>query len=351
VQPKKQTIAILGASGYTGAELLRLALTHPYITIGALTADRAAGKPIASLFPQFRPYNLPQLVRVEEVAWQAIDAVFCCLPHGTTQALLAELYHRYTHLKFIDLSADFRLQDPQIYQHWYGTSHKAPDLQPQAVYGLSELARPLIAKARLVANPGCYPTAIQLPLVPLLKAGLIEGEEIIIDAKSGVSGAGRSAKEANLYSEVTEGLHPYGVGQHRHLPEIEQQLSLAAKKAIKVSFTPHLMPMSRGMLASLYVRLRPNVGVGELLQSWQAHYKGEPFISLCPPGEAPQTRHVRASNQALLAAFADQLPGRAILFCAIDNLTKGASGQALQNLNILYGWDEQLGLSQVGVFP
>src|SRR6516225_9634855 len=236
----KLRIGILGASGYTGAELLHLLAVHPGIDIRLLTADRQAGKPLSEIFPHLGRLDLPVPVKVEEADWSEVDFVFCCLPHGTTQEVIAALPRE---LKVVDLSADFRLADLETYAAWYGHAHRAPELQKEAIYGLTEFARPAIGNARLVANPGCYPTSAQLALIPLVEAAMIDADDIIIDAKSGVSGAGRAAKEGSLYAEVTEGINAYGIASHRHAPEIEQGLSAAAGRAIVVNFTPHLMPM------------------------------------------------------------------------------------------------------------
>jgi N-acetyl-gamma-glutamyl-phosphate reductase len=341
-------IGILGASGYTGAELVRLLTRHPESEIRLLTADRRAGRPLAEVFPHLGGLGLPDLVKIEDADWSGLDFVFCCLPHGTTQEIIAGLPR---HLKIVDLSADFRLRDPAAYAQWYGHEHRAPALQQEAVYGLTELKRDAIRPARLVANPGCYPTSAQLPLVPLFEAGAIERDDIIIDAKSGVSGAGRDAKQANLFAEVTEGIHAYGIAGHRHAPEIEQGLSEIAGRPVTVNFTPHLMPMSRGILSTIYVRLANGASADDLRRTLQERYDGEPFVRVLPAGTAPATRHVRGSNHCLIGVFADRVPGRAILLSAIDNLVKGASGQAVQNMNLLAGFPETAGLEQGALFP
>lgn len=347
--PNKLKIAILGASGYTGAELLRLLLHHPAADITAMTADRHAGKQMAEVFPHLGGHDLPTLGRIEETDWSGIDVVFCCLPHGTTQEVIAGLPE---HLKVIDLSADFRLSDIGTYAEWYGHDHLAPDLQIDAVYGLTELAREAVKKARLIANPGCYPTSAILPLAPLLAEGQIDTEAgIIIDSKSGVTGAGRTAKEANLFTEVSEGIHAYGVAAHRHAPEIEQELSSAAGHDITVNFTPHLMPMNRGILSTIYVRLANGGDAGALRETLNARYADEPFVRVTPEGVAPATRHVRGSNHTLIGVFDDRLPGRAILVSVLDNLVKGASGQAIQNMNAVYDMPETTALEQEPLFP
>ncbi|MFN4282675.1 MAG: N-acetyl-gamma-glutamyl-phosphate reductase [Alphaproteobacteria bacterium] len=340
--------AILGASGYTGAELLRLLAKHPNVRVKALTAEKRAGASLGEVFPHLANLDAPKMVKIGDVDFSGIEAVFCALPHGLTQEVIAKLP---THLKIVDLSADFRLHDVATYAKWYGHEHLAPDLQRAAVYGITELARGDVAAARLVANPGCYPTSAQLPLVPLLQEKLIEADDIIIDAKSGVTGAGREAKEANLYSEVTEGIHAYGVGGHRHAPEIEQGLSAAAGKGVIVNFTAHLMPMSRGILSSIYVKLAKGATADELRAALKRRYDSEPFVHVLPAGQSPATRHVRGSNHCRIAVFPDRVPGRAILVSVIDNLVKGASGQAIQNFNVMCGLAETTALEQEAMFP
>lgn len=344
--------AIVGASGYTGAELVRLLVGHPAVEIAALTADRKAGQPLGAVFPHLSAaadaHCLPPLVRLDAVEWAGIDVAFCALPHGTTQEVVAALPAA---VKVIDLSADFRLADACVYAEWYGRAHQAPQLQREAAYGLTEIARERIAGARLVACPGCYPTAAQLPLVPLVEAAAIDADDIIIDAKSGVSGAGRAAREASLYAEVAEGVHPYGIAGHRHAPEIEQGLSAAAGRPVTVNFTPHLMPMNRGILATIYVRLAGGAEAPDLRQVLAARYRGEPFVRVVAEGVVPATRHVRGSNHCLIGVFADRVPGRAMVMAVIDNLVKGASGQAVQNMNVMFGLAETLGLGQPPLFP
>ena len=341
-------IGILGASGYTGAELLRLLRYHPHVAIAALSADRQAGKPIGAVFPHLAGEDLPDLVTIGEVDWSALDLVFCGLPHGTTQEVIAGLPR---HLKVIDLSADFRLTDIATYAEWYGHEHRAPELQREAVYGLTEIERERIRQARLIAVPGCYPTAAQLPLIPLLRAQLIDPDDIIIDAKSGVSGAGRAAREGSLFCEVSEGIQAYGVAGHRHAPEIEQGLSLAAGRKLVVNFTPHLMPMNRGILSTIYVRLAPGATIGDLRAVLEGAYRDEPFVRVLPEGSLPATRHVRATNLCLIGLSRDRLANRAILVSAIDNLVKGASGQAIQNMNAMVGLPETTALEHRAFFP
>ncbi len=341
-------VAILGASGYTGAELIRLLATHPHVRLTALTADRKAGQSMASVFPHLAPMNLPDLIALDAFDPASVDFIFCALPHGTTQEIIAKLPRDK---KICDLSADFRLADLGTYAEWYGHAHLAPDLQAEAVYGLTELARARVSGARLVANPGCYPTCAQLPLIPLVEKGLIDLGAIVIDSKSGVSGAGRAAKEGSLYTEVAEGMHAYGIASHRHAPEIDQGLSAVAGRPVIVSFTPHLIPMNRGMLSTIYVNLTGGATAADLHVTLAARYAGEAFVKVLPFGQAPHTRHVRGANLALIGVAADRRPGTAIVTCAIDNLVKGASGQAIQNMNVMLGFEETLGLAQVPMFP
>ena len=344
----KFQVGILGASGYTGAETIRLLADHPQAEFAWLTADRNAGKPISALFPHLAHLPLPRLSKFDDIDATGVDAIFCCLPHGLTQETVVQLPRGP---KVIDLSADFRLRDPITYEQTYGRPHSALELQSEAVYGLSEHYRDAISQTRLVANPGCYTTTSELPLVPLLRQSLISTSNIIIDAKSGVSGAGRAAKEANLHSEVSEGLHAYAVGTHRHAPEIDQCLSDFSSDPVRVTFTPHLVPMNRGILATIYVTLEKSVSIEDLQATLSQVYQKCPFVDVLPPKSIPATRHVRGSNRCLIAVHPDRVEGRAILLSVTDNLVKGASGQAIQNMNIMLGLDETLGLRQVAVFP
>ena len=346
-------VGVLGASGYTGSECVRLLLRHPQVEIALLTADRKAGQAMRDVFPQFSPFALPQLVAIDGLDWAALglDLVFCALPHATTQKVVKDLLARAPHTKVVDLSADFRLADPSAYARWYGEEHHAPELQKEAVYGLVEVHRERIRKGRLIANPGCYTTCAQLPLVPLIREGAIDLDEIVVDAKSGMTGAGRAAKEAMLFSEVSEGIHAYGVGHHRHMAELDQEFSLAAGRPVTVTFTPHLVPMNRGILSTIYVRGIGGKSPQDLHGILSQTYRDEPFVHVLPFGEMPQTRHVRGSNMTFIGIAADRIKGRAIVGAALDNLVKGASGQALQNMNLLLGFPETMGLEQVALFP
>ena len=349
----KKKIGILGASGYTGAELVRLLLRHPRVEIAVLTADRRAGQMMGDVFPQFAPYDLPRLVTIDEVDWAnaGLDLVFCALPHATTQKVLKDVFAKAPDIKIVDLSADFRLEDPAAYAKWYGHDHHALELQKEAVYGLVEIYRRDIKKARLVANPGCYTTCAQLPLIPLLKAKAIEPDEIVIDAKSGMTGAGRSAKEEMLFSEVSEGFNAYGVGQHRHMAELDQEFSKAAGKEVVVSFTPHLLPMNRGIFSTIYVRGRRGKIAQDLHEILVNQYEKEPFVHVLPFGKTPHSRHVRGSNMTFIGVAADRIAGRAIIISTLDNLTKGASGQAVQNMNLVLGLSDTMGIDQPPMFP
>ncbi len=349
----KKKIGILGASGYTGAELVRLLLRHPRVEIAVLTADRRAGQLMGDVFPQFAPYDLPRLVTIDGVDWAkaGLDLVFCALPHATTQKVLKDVFAKAPDIKIVDLSADFRLEDAAAYAKWYGHEHHALDLQKEAVYGLAEIYRRDIKKARLVANPGCYTTCAQLPLIPLLKAKAIEPDEIVIDAKSGMTGAGRSAKEEMLFSEVSEGFNAYGVGQHRHMAELDQEFSKAAGKDVVVSFTPHLLPMNRGIFSTIYVRGRRGKIAQDLHEILVKQYEKEPFVHVLPFGKTPHSRHVRGSNMTFIGVAADRIAGRAIIISTLDNLTKGASGQAVQNMNLVLGFPETMGIDQPPMFP
>jgi N-acetyl-gamma-glutamyl-phosphate reductase len=305
------------------------------------------------VFPQFSPYNLPKLVAIDGLDWAALnlDLVFCALPHATTQKVLKDLLAKAPNTKVVDLSADFRLADTAAYAKWYGHEHHAPELQKEAVYGLVEVHRREIKKARLVANPGCYTSCAELPLIPLIEGKAIDLDEIVIDAKSGMTGAGRSAKESMLFSEVSEGFHAYGVGGHRHMAELDQEFSLAAGRPVVVTFTPHLVPMNRGILSTIYVRGKRGRTPQDLHALLLKYYAKEAFVHVLPFGETPQTRHVRGSNMTFIGVANDRIEGRAIIISALDNLVKGASGQAIQNANLLLGFPEPMGIDQVALFP
>lgn len=338
-------IAILGASGYTGAELVRLIATHPAMRIVALSADRKAGMSMAEVFPFLRHLDLPSLTRIEDIDFSGVDLCFCALPHATSQAVIARLPRD---LKIVDLSADFRLRDPAAYEKWYGAPHAAVDLQAEAVYGLTEFYRDEIRAGRLVAGTGCNAATGQYALRPLIAAGVIDLDQIVIDLKAGVSGAGRSLKENLLHAELSGGTHTYSAGgNHRHLGEFDQEFSAIAGRPVLVQFTPHLLPMNRGILATVYVKGDPAAVHATLAGA----YAGEPFLRVLPFGALPSTRDIAGSNFCHIGVIGDRLAGRAVVVAVLDNLTKGSSGQAIQNANLMLGLDETAGLMLAPVFP
>ena len=346
---KMKQAAVLGASGYTGAEAVRLIVGHPRLKLVALTGHSRAGEAYSDIYPSMAHLDLPDVVKADEVDWDNVDVVFACLPHGASQDTIATIADRVETI--IDLSADFRLWDAQLYETTYGRSHDYPALLENAVYGLTEYARSYLPGAKLVACPGCYPTCSLLALLPAIDNKLIDPSRIIIDAKSGVTGAGRKASQAFAYSEVADGAHAYAVGTHRHAPEIDQILNRHAGQDVAVTFTPHLIPMNRGMIATCYVDLKDGASAQQLHEVYVSHYKEEPFVHVESFGTVPQTRHIRASNHCRIGIFSDRIKGRAIIVSVIDNLTKGSSGQAVQNYNAVQGWDETLGLTGQAVFP
>jgi N-acetyl-gamma-glutamyl-phosphate reductase len=341
----KRKIAILGASGYTGAELVRLLATHPKMEIAALSADRKAGLSMAEVFPFLRHLDLPRLVRIDEIDFSGIDLCFCALPHATTQEVVAALPKS---LRIVDLSADFRLRDPAAYEKWYGKPHAALEVQKEAVYGLTEFYRAQIARARLVAGTGCNAATGQFALRPLIAAGVIDLDDIVIDLKAGVSGAGRSLKENLLHAELSEGTHAYSAGgKHRHLGEFDQEFSAIAGRPVEVQFTPHLLPMNRGILATVYVKGEARAVHQTLFDA----YVTEPFLEVLPFGALPSTRDIRGSNFCHIGVIGDRKAGRTIVVAALDNLCKGSSGQAIQNANLMLGIEETTGLMLAPVFP
>ncbi|MDF3382720.1 MULTISPECIES: N-acetyl-gamma-glutamyl-phosphate reductase [Sulfitobacter] len=340
-----QNIAILGASGYTGAELIRLIAGHSSMQIKALGANSKAGQSMAEVFPHLRHLDLPTLVTIDEIDFSQIDLCFCALPHKTSQEVIAALPKD---MKIVDLSADFRLRDPEDYAKWYGNEHAALEQQKEAVYGLTEFYREEIAAARLVAGTGCNAATGQFALRPLIAAGVIALDDIILDLKCAVSGAGRSLKENLLHAELSEGYHGYALGStHRHLGEFDQEFSALAGRPVQVQFTPHLVPANRGILATCYVKGDAQA----IYETMQKAYADEPFIEVLPLGEAPSTRHVRGSNFCHIGVVADRQTGRSTVVAALDNLTKGSSGQALQNANLMLGLPETEGLMMAPLFP
>lgn len=338
-------IAILGASGYTGAELVRLIAGHPNIEIAALAAERKAGLEMAEVFPHLRHMNLPKLCTIDEIDFAGIDLCFCALPHKTSQEVINGLP---ADLKIVDLSADFRLRDPAEYQKWYGNPHAAVEMQGEAVYGLTEFYRDEIRGARLVAGTGCNAATGQFALRPLIAGKVIALDDIILDMKCGVSGAGRSLKENLLHAELSEGYNAYAVGgTHRHLGEFDQEFSALAGEPVRVQFTPHLIPANRGILATTYVK----GDAQEVFAALETAYADEPFIQVLPFGKVPSTHDVRGSNFCHIGVAGDRIAGRAIVVAVLDNLTKGSSGQALQNANLMLGEEETQGLMMAPLFP
>ncbi len=348
---KKLQIAIIGASGYTGAELIRILLNHKKVEIVALIANSNAGQKIEQLYPHLIQYNLPSLKKLDEIDFSKIDVVFGCLPHTASHETFKKLLSdpRNSHLKIIDLSADFRLENPDDYQKWYDHEHMAKDFQPQAIYALPEIRRNKIKKSNLIACPGCYPTSALLPLIPLLENNLIEKDDIIIDSKSGTSGAGRSIKQGNLFCEVNESVKAYAIGKHRHIGEIEQELSKAAGTKIEVDFTPHLLPINRGIISTIYIKINPKFSSTDIQNCLETKYADEPFVHIVS-GE-PNIKDVVGTNFCIISAKPAHTKGRMVIVSVIDNLCKGASGQAVQNMNIIFGFDEKEGLEIAPMFP
>lgn len=340
-------VGIVGGTGYTGVELLRLLSRHPEVNIRAVTSRSDAGKRVDAVYPNLRGFVAVSFSEPDPDVLAGCDLVFFATPNGTAMRMAPELLARGA--KVIDLAADFRLQDPAEWERWYGEAHACPELLAEAVYGLPEVNRPAIRQARLVANPGCYPTAVQLGFLPLLAAGLIEPGQLIADAKSGVSGAGRKAEVPMLMAEAGESFKAYGVPGHRHLPEIRQGLAAAAGAPVGLTFVPHLVPMIRGIHATLYGRLAG--AAGDLQTLFEQCYAGEPFVDVLPAGSHPETRNVRGANRCQIAVHRPQGGDTVVVLSAIDNLVKGAAGQAVQNMNLMCGLEETAGLLLVGLSP
>jgi len=341
------SIGIVGATGYTGVELLRLLVAHPQAEIVAVTSRGDAGTPVAEMFPSLRGRLSLNFVEPDVDRLAACDVVFFATPHGVAHALAGPLLERG--VRVIDLSADFRIRDAQLWERWYGQPHGAPQWLEQAVYGLPELHREKIRETRLLAVPGCYPTAVSLGLLPLLRAGAIDPADIIADAKSGVSGAGRKAQIGSLYAEVGENFRAYASGGHRHHPEIRQTLEDAAGGPVGLVFQPHLVPMIRGIHATQYTR--PLDARADFQGLFEDFYRDEPFVDVLPAGSHPETASVRGTNLCRIAVFRPVESGRLVVLSVIDNLVKGASGQAVQGMNLMCGFPEELGLGLVPVFP
>jgi len=343
-------VGIIGASGYTGGELLRLLCRHPGLRVAWATSRQHAGAGVGEVYPHLRDFSdvvfsAPDLAGMP----QGVRGVFVALPHVEAMAVVPGLLERG--LKVVDLSADFRLRDASVYSRAYGHPHSAPGLLAEAVYGLTEIAREQVRTARLVANPGCYPTATLLALLPLARLGLLGECGAIVDAKSGVSGAGRGLKQGSLYCEVNEGLTAYNVGRHRHQPEMEQELAAAAGGRVRLTFAPHLVPLNRGMQATIYVAPPGGSGLSAVSAALREAYAAEPFVKVLPDGKLPSVRDVAGTNLCRIGCTDDPQGGRVVVVSVIDNLVKGASGQALQNMNLMLGLEEIAGLMQPGIFP
>jgi N-acetyl-gamma-glutamyl-phosphate reductase len=340
-------VGVVGGTGYTGVELLRLLAGHPESELVVITSRSEAGKPVSELFPNLRgslelAFSEPDIGQLS-----ACDLVFFATPNGTAMGMTPQLLE--AGVRVIDLAADFRLRQADQWEQWYGMPHACPHLLEQAVYGLPEVNRAGIAQAQLVANPGCYPTAVQLGFLPLLEADLINRDQLIADAKSGVSGAGRKAATGSLLCEASENFKAYGVGGHRHLPEIRQGLEAASGAPVGLTFVPHLTPMIRGIHATLYAQLQD---AGEDLQAlFETRYRDEPFVDVLPAGAHPETRSVRGANHCRIAVHRPQQGNTVVVLSVIDNLVKGAAGQAVQNMNVMFGFPEQAGLADIALLP
>lgn len=337
--------AVIGATGYAGAELVRLLSGHPHAKLSMITSRQHAGVPFSDIYPAMvGVMNLSCQAFSQETVSEAADVVFTALPHKASMAVVPGLIDRGK--KVIDLSADFRFKDPALYEAWY-EPHQAKDLLQSAVYGLPETYADEIKKASLVGNPGCYPTSVLLPLLPFVKVPFIDLDNIVADSKSGTSGAGRSVSLATHFCEVNESFRAYKVAEHRHNPEMDEVLGLLAGRQIHITFTPHLVPLTRGMLTTLYVGLKGSVSTQEVTSYLASFFANKPFVRICPPGRFPDTRYVKGTNYCDIGLKVAERSRRLILVSAIDNLVKGASGQAVQNMNIMFGFPETAGLDQV----
>ncbi|WP_020406086.1 N-acetyl-gamma-glutamyl-phosphate reductase [Hahella ganghwensis] len=340
-------VGIVGGTGYTGVELIRLLIAHPQVEISVITSRGEAGTKVADMFPNLRGHLDLAFTEPDTDVLAECDLVFFATPNGVAMKVVPELLSRGT--KVVDLAADFRLSDAAVWQHWYGQEHACPEILAEAVYGLPEINRDKIRSARLVANPGCYPTAVQLGFIPLLKNDLVDTSRLIADAKSGVSGAGRQAKVGTLSCEVSESFKAYGASGHRHLPEIKQGLGLVAGNEVGLTFVPHLLPMIRGIEATLYAELKGDFA--ELQNIFEEHYRSEPFVDVMPLREHPETRTVRGTNLCRIALHQQPDSNTVIVLSVIDNLVKGAAGQAVQNMNLMLGLEETAGLKQMALLP
>lgn len=339
-------VGIVGGTGYTGVELLRLLALHPNVTLHAITSRGEAGMRVADMFPSLRGRIDLAFADPAQADLKSCDVVFFATPNGIAMQQARELLD--AGVRVIDLAADFRIKDVAVWEKWYGMQHVCPDLIAEAVYGLPEVNRAAIKDARLVANPGCYPTAVQLGFLPLLEAGIVDPDHLIADAKSGVSGAGRKAETHILFAEATDSFKAYGVGGHRHLPEISQGLASASGHKVGLTFVPHLTPLVRGIHATLYGTIKKET---DLQQLFEDRYADEPFVDVMPKGAHPETRSVRGANICRIAVHRPQGGDKVVVLSVIDNLVKGAAGQAVQNLNLMFGFEERMGLEIVPLSP
>lgn len=343
-------VGIMGATGFTGAELVRILLQHPEVELAFVDSRTYENQQFDEVYPNLKgkatmkaqsvdPENLPE----------DVELVFCALPHRISQNKVIPMHDKG--MKIIDLSADFRLNDHKTYEQWYQTEHKRPDLLNKSVYGLPEWYEDALKKATLTANPGCFPTSILLPLLPLMKEGMVDGKHLVVNSNTGISGAGRKPSPVNLFSQVNENVRAYGIGTHRHTPEIEQELSLAAGRDITLQFTPHLVPMDRGILSTIVTPAETGLTLKKVEDCYQAYYGSKPFIRLLNNDALPETKAVKGSNFCDIAWRMDERSGNLILVAAIDNLIKGSSGEAVQNMNLMLGMPEETGLDHLSIWP
>ena len=344
----KIKVVILGASGYAGGDLIRMLSSHKNVDIVALSANAKSGISPSKTHSSLFNTNLPEFIKTEDINYDGIDLVFSALPHDNLHNLISQIPEL---CKVIDLSADFRFSDVNVFNKYYETSHKSPDLAKKSVYGLSEIFKDDIKRSRIVACPGCYPTAVLLPLIPLLRSKIISIEDLIIDAKSGVTGAGRGNKEELMFSEVSESLKPYNIARHRHTPEIEELIKKTIGSEVKINFTPHLVPINRGELVTVYAKTLEKHQAKDAISCLKSFYKNDFFVNLSNEDYPSETSNVRGSNNCLISIFDDRIEGRLIIVATIDNLIKGSSGQAIQNMNIMFGFDEKEGLPEFGLYP
>ena len=338
------SVSIIGGSGYTGAELIRLISKHPHFELNQVVANRNAGKKIQDIFPHLRHLNIPDFINLEEMNFDNVDLIFCALPHATSQEIIVRIPEGK---KIIDLSADFRLEQVEEYERWYGSKHIAHSLQEKAVYGLTEIYKEKIKKGSLIACTGCNSAASLYPVLPLLNEGIINSDSLTINLGAGVSGAGRDAKQNIIHAEVSEGVKPYNIGKHRHIAELEQEFKKATINKIEITFIPHLLPQNRGVLVSIPIASPASI-VHKTLKNY---YKNAPFIIILPIEEIPATQHVRGSNFCHIGVISDHNKDRSVVISVLDNLVKGSAGQAIQNANIMFDFDETAGLLESPIFP